>query len=102
MEQAFFQQVYRVVRQIPPGAVTTYGVIARLIGRPTAARHVGFAMRCAPDGLPCHRVVNQAGTLAHQDVFGSTEYQRQLLESEGVTFLESGRIDMKKHLWYGP
>lgn len=101
MDQSFFEEVYQVVRQIPSGFVTTYGAIAKMIGHPQAARHVGFAMARAPEGLPCHRVVNRLGDLAPHDVFGTPDFQRHLLASEGVTFLSSGRIDMKRHLWIG-
>jgi len=101
VESSFFAQVYEVVGKIPSGSVTTYGLIAAMIGRPQAARHVGFAMNSAPEGLPCHRVVNRLGTLAPQDVFGSEDFQRHLLALEGVTFLENGRIDMKRHCWSG-
>jgi len=58
-------------------------------------------MRAAPRylQLPCHRVVNKSGSLAPDYAFGSKDVQRELLKSEGITFLEDGRIDMKKHLW---
>ena len=41
----FFQQVYAIVGQIPHGKVMSYGQIARELGRPRAAREVGWAMR---------------------------------------------------------
>jgi len=99
LEKSFFQQVYQVVHRIPYGKVTTYGAIALMVGRPQSARYVGFAMRCAPMGLPCHRVVNKSGTLAPQDVFGAQALQRDLLASEGITFLPDGRINVKAHFW---
>ncbi len=101
MERPFFESVYEVVKRIPPGKVATYGLVAKLVGRPRAARHVGFAMRVAPEGLPCHRVVNHTGHLAPQDVFGSVDLQRHLLASEGIGFLPDGRIDLSKYLWNG-
>jgi len=56
--------VIAAVRRIPPGRVTTYGDIARLAGKPRAARAVGNIMRGggAP-GLPYHRVIAAAGRL---------------------------------------
>ena len=101
MEASFSDQVYEIVSQIPPGKVTSYGMIARMLGRPQSGRYVGFAMRHAPEGLPCHRVVNQKGEMAPQDTFGSQDLQRQLLRAEGVIFLPNGCIDMKMHLWMG-
>ena len=94
-----FARIYGIVAQIPPGAVATYGQIALIAGMPRGARVVGYAMSAAPSGLPCHRVVNRFGELAAEHVFGGKEYQRMLLESEGVTFLPDGRIDLHRHLW---
>ena len=97
----FFEQVYEIVTQIPAGYVATYGQIAKLAGRPHAARIVGYAMHSAPsgEGLPCHRVVNRRGELAPGSVFGGGGVQRAMLEDEGIVFLADGRIDMKNHLW---
>lgn len=99
MAEGFADQVYGVVARIPRGKVITYGLIARMLGRRQSARYVGFALRHAPQGLPCHRVVNHQGDMAPQDTFGSQAFQRALLRAEGITFLPNGRIDLKKHLW---
>lgn len=100
----FYLRVYKIVAQIPEGKVATYGQIALVLGQPTGARTVGWAMRAAPKqlNLPCHRVVNKLGEMAPKNVFGFPELQRVLLESEGITFNENGCIDIKKHLWIGP
>ena len=87
----FFEQVYEVVKQISYGKVISYGQIARLLGRPRAARVVGWAMRCCPEGLPWHRVVMADGTITG-GVYA--DMRRALLEAEGVTFLADGRVDM--------
>lgn len=101
--QGFYQAIYDIVAQIPPGRVATYGQIAAMAGRPGNARQVGFAMSHVPvdRDLPCHRVVNRQGELAPAYAFGGQAKQRALLESEGVTFLPSGRIHLKLHLWFG-
>ena len=41
----FYAAVYRLVAQVPPGKVTTYGQIARWLGHPSAARAVGYALQ---------------------------------------------------------
>ena len=96
----FFQRVYQIVAQIPKGKVATYGQIATLLGEPRNARVVGWAMHSAPRtlNLPCHRVVNKAGTMGPGYLFGPGE-QRLLLEAEDVTFTPDGCINLKKHLW---
>ncbi len=86
-----FEAVYALVRQIPPGKVTTYGQIARKLGWDHGARTVGWALRSAPAGVPWHRVVNGRGALS---LFDDGE-QRLRLEAEGVCFDALGRIDLK-------
>jgi len=101
MMNAFMKKVYEIVSRIPKGKVATYGQIAALCGNPRAARVVGWAMRHAPEhlSLPCHRVVNQSGRLAPDDVFGGQHIQREMLLQEGIPFRENGCIDIKKCLW---
>ena len=92
----FYQQVYDIVAQVPPGMVVSYGQIARMLGRPRAAREVGRAMRICPDGLPWQRVVMQDGTIAGG---GFAQLRRAMLEAEGVGFLPDGRVDMAAFRW---
>lgn len=95
----FFKQVYNIVEQIPYGMVVSYGQIARILGRPHAAREVGWAMRCCPDGLPWQRVVLKDGTIAGG---ACADMRRTVLKSEGVAFLPDGRVNMDLCLWLGP
>jgi len=88
----FYEQVYAIVQRIPYGKVTSYGHIAFLIGNPRAAREVGRAMSRCPEHLPWQRVVKMDGTIAGG---AHAEIRRMLLESEGVTFLSDGRVDME-------
>ena len=92
----FFKQVYEVVGQIPYGKVISYGEIAKLLGRPRAAREVGRAMRNCPDGLPWQRVVMADGSITG-GVFA--DIRRAMLESENIPFLPDGRVDMKACRW---
>ena len=60
----FERKVLTVVSRIPVGRVTTYGDVARLAGRPGAARAVGNILREADEpGLPYHRVIAAGGKL---------------------------------------
>lgn len=98
---SFNDRVYEIVRQIPEGQVSTYGQIASLAGSRRASRAVGYALHRNPyqGKVPCHRVVFQDGRLAKGFVFGGPGVQRQLLESEGVTFTADGCVDMKICRW---
>ena len=98
---AFNDAVYEVVRQIPAGRVASYGMVARMVGRPRNARFVGYALHVNPEPgiIPCHRVVFKDGSLARGFAFGGEGVQRRMLEEEGVAFLPDGRVDMDRHLW---
>ena len=98
----FDKEVYRIVACIPAGKVATYGMIARAIGHPRAARLVGNALHRNPTPvvIPCHRVVNREGRLAPAFAFGGLEVQARLLESEGVEVVD-GYVDMAKYCWEG-
>ena len=86
----FARRVLALVRQIPPGRVVTYGDLARLAGRPGAARAVGTLMRTARlPGLPYHRVIAAGGRLGG---YGGQEGLKQaLLRQEGVS-VSHGRV----------
>lgn len=97
-----FSQVFSLVSQIPFGRVTTYGQIARLLGNPRLSHIVGYALHTAPEGLPCHRVVNHRGCLCEAFQPLGHESHRLLLELENIPFLPSGRVDLYAVMWYGP
>ncbi|MCM1543945.1 MAG: MGMT family protein [Ruminococcus sp.] len=92
-----FEKIYEVVRKIPQGKVMSYGQVAALAGNPRWARVVGYALHVNPEPgvIPCHRVVTKDGKTAPGFAFGGPEVQRQLLESEGVTFTADGTVDME-------
>lgn len=56
-------QVWRALVAIPEGGLTTYGDIARAIGRDGASRAVGSAVGRNPISylIPCHRVIRKIG-----------------------------------------
>jgi len=97
--ESFAEEVYALVRLVPPGRVTTYGTISQLLGRYRSARLVGWAMRRCPDGLPAHRVVNSSGVLSGGWAFGHPSVQRALLEDEGILFVGETRCDLTVHYW---
>ncbi|HSJ54475.1 MAG TPA: MGMT family protein [Anaerolineae bacterium] len=104
MVNSFFEQVYRVVRRIPPGQVATYGQIARILGAPRAARTVGWALHDVPEGsdVPWQRVVNARGAISLERRGMGGAIQRALLEEEGVRFDLEGHIDLAVYGWAGP
>ncbi|MDO4355579.1 MAG: MGMT family protein [Clostridia bacterium] len=88
MTPNFFETVYAVARTIPSGRVMSYGQIAALAGNRRMARQVGWAMHACPPDVPWHRVVRADGSIAT----GDGDFQRTLLEAEGVEFDGNGRV----------
>lgn len=91
MVMNFFEQVYDIVRSVPPGHVISYGQVAFLAGNPRMARQVGWALHVCPTDVPWQRVVRKDGSLP-QSPGMCGERQRSLLEQEGVKFDEQGRV----------
>ncbi len=87
-QSEFTRRVLAIVRRIPPGRIATYGDVARLAGRPRAARAVGNIMReCGRPDVPCHRVVAAGGRLG--GFGGNPGLKRNLLRAEGLTVVGS-------------
>ena len=93
----FERKVLTIVSRIPAGRVTTYGDVARLAGRPGAARAVGNILREADrPGLPYHRVIAAGGSLGG---YSSLALKRSLLAAEGLTVRPSRVLDFTKIRW---
>ncbi len=58
-------QVWQALLRLPAGSLTTYGDLARTIGKPSAARAVGGAVGSNAIAwlIPCHRVIRQTGVV---------------------------------------
>jgi methylated-DNA-protein-cysteine methyltransferase-like protein len=98
----WYQNVWKVVSEIPSGHVLTYGEVARLSGMPRAARRVSQALRRAPRGmeLPWHRVINAQGKISFPEDSSGWMQQKDKLENEGVVFL-NGKVDLDQFGYRG-
>lgn len=92
-----------MVARVPCGRVATYGQIAELVGLPgrSAARQVGYALAALKDGtkVPWHRVLNANGQVSPRGDPDRPEYQRILLEAEGIEIGLRGQIDLARYRW---
>ncbi|MDE2820059.1 MAG: MGMT family protein [Chloroflexota bacterium] len=112
--RSFFETVWDLVCQIPPGKVSSYGQIASMIPpedgmdpvrmKNLAPRWVGTALRKTPRGksIPWHRVINSQGKISFPIGSAQAKEQRALLESEGVVFNQRDKVDFAIVAWRGP
>ena len=96
---SLYSAIYSLVGNIPPGYVTTYGQIARIVG--CTARTVGFAMAALPAGsdVPWQRVINAQGKISTRQDGEGNILQRDLLQAEGLCFDQKGKLNMEKYNW---
>ena len=101
MTDPTYERIYSAVRRIPSGRVATYGQIAAFAGLSGRARQVGYALHALPDGsdVPWQRVINAKGEVSPRSHPGWENYQRHLLEEEGVEFDGRGRIGLDHFRW---
>lgn len=76
------EELWRLVRKIPKGKVTTYGLLAKKLN--TSPRAVGQALKKNPELIttPCHRVIKSNGELG--GYINGVKEKKRLLESEEV------------------
>ncbi|MGE5451781.1 MAG: methylated-DNA--[protein]-cysteine S-methyltransferase [Acidobacteriota bacterium] len=90
---AFQIEVWRALLEVPCGSLTTYGQLARQLGRPQASRAVGAAVGLNPISVivPCHRVVGSQGSLT--GYAGGLDRKVSLLAQEGLR-MRGSRVSM--------
>lgn len=80
----FQKAVWNELMLIPPGHTTTYGELARRIGRPAAVRAIANAVgsNALSVLVPCHRVIGADGALT--GYAGGLPAKRHLLNLENA------------------
>ncbi|MFC5601838.1 MGMT family protein [Sporosarcina koreensis] len=99
----FTERVVQIIRDIPAGRVMTYGQVAGAAGNPRGARQVVRVLHSmsAKYDLPWHRIINaQGGISTPSDREEKGGFQRELLEAEGVEFMQNGKLDLKVYRWF--
>lgn len=97
MDETKANIIYKVVKSIPKGKVSTYGDVARQTD--TSPRYVGYVLHHNPNPaeIPCHRVVNSEGRLAKNFAFGGARGQANKLTLEGIFVQNDDKIDLEKY-----
>jgi alkylated DNA nucleotide flippase Atl1 len=99
--EEYVEHVLVLVEQVPPGRVTTYGLLAEAVGRRLGRggpRLVGAVMAQFGGPVPWWRVVRADGTLppSHGDE------ARQAYLEEATALRPSGAVDLRQALWTPP
>jgi O-6-methylguanine DNA methyltransferase len=92
------KKVFELVMKIPKGNVTTYGEIAKALGKPKAYRVVGQILRKNKDidRIPCFKVIRSDGSLGGY-VLGKKEKIKRL-RRDGIE-IKNRKVDLKKYIF---
>ncbi|KAL2117295.1 hypothetical protein VTJ04DRAFT_9463 [Mycothermus thermophilus] len=110
----FYYAVYSAVQEIPPGRVTTYGHIAKLIGTPQRPRQVGVCLKHLPTdttkrfhhlNVPWQRVINSRGVISPRSAHpAGARNQAAALQAEGVRVTTGAlgelMVDLAEYGWF--
>ena len=95
MDEGYVERVLRIVEQIPPGQVASYGDIAEMVGV-AGPRQVGRVMAIYGGGVPWWRVVRADG----QPARGLEARALELLRQDG-TPLRGDRVELRSARFRG-
>lgn len=90
MDEEYVEAVLALVDLVPAGRVTTYGALAREVGR-GGPRQIGRVMALHGDAVAWWRVVHADGRPATCHDGTALEH----LRAEGAPLLEDHRVDMR-------
>lgn len=97
----FSQTVRDLARSIPPGHVTTYGILARAAGGGgQAARSITSILARDPDPktIPFHRIVYSSGKVWTSEA--CSDERMEQYKKEGIAITENGTIEnFRDHLY---
>jgi alkylated DNA nucleotide flippase Atl1 len=95
VDDQYVERVLSIVEQVPPGRVTTYGLIAEAIGT-GGPRQVGAVMAAYGGPVPWWRVVRADGSLPSSHL---PEAHQEYL-AEGTPLRPSGAVDIRAAVWW--
>lgn len=101
---SFYQKVWNLALQIPPGRITTYGILcAAAGGHPMMSRMITIILSKSPDvdHIPFHRIVYSSGKIWLDSTKSSDEGSRSkefnqnrlsLYKKEGIKVDKNNKI----------
>ena len=100
-QNALFLEIYDAVRQLGWGETTTYGALAKRLGKERqVARDVGQAMARNPVPLivPCHRVLAAGSKVGGFSAPGGAASKLRMLDLEGVAIAKASDAPAQRSL----
>jgi len=90
------EYTYYLVRQIPPGRVSTYGAVAKALGNRGCARAVGKYMHNNPDAdaMPCFKIVKSDGSVGGFGLGIKDKIRR--LRQDGIEVKDGKIVDFER------
>ena len=95
MDDEYVERVLSIVERVPPGRVTTYGLVAEALGT-GGPRQVGAVMAAYGGPVPWWRVVRADGSLPASH----GPEARQAYLAEGTPLRPSGAVDIRAAVWW--
>lgn len=96
------QKVYKLLKQIPKGKVTTYKEIAKKLNT-KGYQAIGQILKINPDpvGCPCYKVVKSDGSISgyHGNVKSNIQKKIKSLENDGIKIKNGKIIEFEKVLF---
>lgn len=95
----FQREVYRLLRKIPKGKVTTYKLLAQAVGKQKNWRQIGriLSQNLHPSKYPCYKVVKSNGEIG--DYNCGKLAKKRLLQKDGIKIYNNRVKDFTKHLF---
>jgi len=92
-------KVLSAVKTIPRGKVTTYQLLAKVLGNANAVRAVGTALKNNPRLIivPCHRVIKSNGQIGNYSQ--GLAKKQQLLQNEGINVIKGKIANWQSYLY---
>jgi len=97
MTSEFHEKIYKQLKRVPKGRVTTYKDLADSLNT-KAYRAVGTAMKNNPYApiVPCHRVVKSDGSIGGFSGKKGVSGKIKLLKQEGILVNKGKVVDFEK------
>ncbi|CAG5145422.1 uncharacterized protein ALTATR162_LOCUS1708 [Alternaria atra] len=114
----WYTAVYEAIQEVPSGKVTSYGHIAKLVGKPECPRQVGVCLKNLPSpstdsskksptfhsrNVPWQRVINAKGGISPRGPSAAAQ-QADALRREGVEVRQDAMgqytVDLGQYGWF--